>query len=180
MSEMGQDQAWLRKAIGIAVAVAACAVAIRIWSGYPANPKGETSLSVALMIVVCAALVRFLAYLHQLWQSGNDRPIAAFRNAFPSAAREFAPIAIGVAVLAVFLFSISYLKSMIAAVVPFWADAPLAASDRLLFVDPEGLRLRFTLSCRCWDSSTAFGMPRISVALCGCFTGGRATRPDTF
>jgi hypothetical protein len=46
------------------------------------------------------------------------------------------PIMAGVALICVFLYSISFLKSMISAVVPFWADAALTATDRAIFVDP--------------------------------------------
>ena len=90
---MGRDRAWLFKAIGIAVVAAACAVAVRIWTGYPGNPTGETSLTVAVVVVVLAALGRFLIYLWRLWRAGTERPIAAIRESFPAAAREFVPIA---------------------------------------------------------------------------------------
>ena len=138
---MGRDRAWLFKAIGIAVVAAACAVAVRIWTGYPGNPKGETSLTVAVVVVVLAALGRFLIYLWRLWSASTERPIAAIRESFPAAAREFVPIALGVAVIGAFLFSLSYLKSMITAIVPFWADDLLAASDRMMFVDPQAIAL---------------------------------------
>jgi len=138
---MGQDRAWLWRAFALSALTVSCALAIRLWSGYPGHPKGETSLTVALLVVVLTALGRFLIFLWGLWKSGNQRPIAAIREAFPPAALAFLPIAIGVLMIGAFLISLSYLKSMITAIVPFWADDLLAASDRMMFVDPQAIAL---------------------------------------
>jgi hypothetical protein len=138
---MGRDREWLFKAIGLAAVAAICAMAMRLWTGYPGNPKGETSLMVALVVVTLTALGQFLMFIWRLWRSGASRPIAAIRARFPSAAVQFAPIAIGVLTIGTFLFSLSYLKAMITAVVPFWADAPLAALDRSVGLDPQGIAL---------------------------------------
>ena len=54
------------------------------------------------------------------------------------------PIVAGVAILSVFLFSITLSKSMIPAVVPFWADAPFAAIDRAMLIDPEAMAVRLS------------------------------------
>ncbi len=138
---MGRDREWLFKAIALAALVAAWAVAVRLWTGYPAVPKGETSLKMALLVVALAALGQFLIYLWRLWKAGQDSPIAAIQREFPAAALRFLPIVIGVAVISTFLVSISYLKSMITAIVPFWADAPFAAMDRAIFVDPQAIAI---------------------------------------
>ena len=138
---MGRDQAWLLRCAAIAAATIICAVSIRLWSGYPGNPKGETSLTVAVFIVVMAALVRFLLYLGTLWNSGCEHPLSRVRQDLPAAARGFLPLVLGILIIGSFLFSLSYLKSMITSVVPFWADAPLAASDRFLHIDAEAIAL---------------------------------------
>ena len=138
---MGRDREWLFKVIGLAVLAAVCAAAMRLWSGYPATPKGENSLTVALVVVTLVATGRFLVFLSAQWKSGNDRPIAAIREAAPSAFLQFMPIALGVLAIGGFLFSLSYLKSMITAIVPFWADAPFAAMDRAVGLDPQRLAI---------------------------------------
>jgi hypothetical protein len=53
----------------------------------------------------------------------------------------FLPLPIGVITVSAFLSSMTFLKSMIVAVAPFWADAPLAAIDRFFFIDPEQIAL---------------------------------------
>jgi hypothetical protein len=138
---MGRNQQWMWPAFLLASGAALCALLIRIWSGYPGNPKGETSLTIALLVVVFAALGRFLIYLWSLWRSGVERPAARIRADVPQAAIDFAPIAVGVALIGLFLFSLSYLKSMITAVVPFWADDFFAATDRAIWVDAEAIAL---------------------------------------
>lgn len=138
---MGRDRDWLWRCIALAGVAIGCAIAVRLWTGYPGNPKGENSLTVALVVVTFTALGRFLIFLWNLWKGGNERPIAAIRAALPSATLAFLPIAIGVMVIGAFLFCMSYLKSMITAFVPFWADDALAATDRFMFVDPQAIAL---------------------------------------
>jgi hypothetical protein len=138
---MERDRDWLWRSIALAAVAIICALAIRLWTGYPGNPKGENSLNVALAVVTLIALGRFLIFLWSLWKDGNDRPIAAIRAALPEATLAFLPIAIGVVAIGAFLFSLNYLKSMITAFVPFWADGWLAATDRYMFVDPQAIAL---------------------------------------
>lgn len=138
---MGQDRDWLWRSIALAAVVIGCALAIRLWTGYPGSPKGENSLTVALVVVTLTALGRFLFYLWELWKGGNERPIAAIRAVLPAATLAFLPVAVGVLVIGAFLFSLSYLKLMITAFVPFWADETLAATDRFMFVDPQAIAL---------------------------------------
>jgi membrane-associated phospholipid phosphatase len=118
-----------------------CAMAIRLWTGYPGNPKGETSLTVALLVIALTALARFLLFLWSLWKDGNPHPSAAIKAALPAATLGFIPIAIGVITIGSFLVSISYLKSMITVIVPFWADGPLAATDRMMSIDAQSIAL---------------------------------------
>jgi hypothetical protein len=138
---MERDKEWLWRMGALAALTICCAGAIRLWSGYPSNPKGVTSLTVALMVVTLTALCRFLLFLWGLWKEGDPHPIAAIRTALPSATFSFLPIAAGVLMIGAFLISLSYLKSMITAIVPFWADELLAASDRIMFVDPQAIAL---------------------------------------
>lgn len=138
---MGRDQKWLWPAILLAMGTAFCALIVRLWSGYPGNPKGQTSLTVALLIITFTALGRFLIYLGKLWQAGIEHPAARLRADLPRAILDFTPIVLGVLTIGLFLFSLSYLKLMITAVVPFWADAMFAASDRAIFVDAQAIAL---------------------------------------
>src|SRR5436190_1881828 len=127
--------------IALSATAILCAVAIRLWTGYPGNPNGENSLNVAIAVVILTALCRFILFLWSLWKAGNEHPLAAIREAVPAATVAFLPIAIGVLAIGSFLFCLSYLKSMIPAIIPFWADALLAQTDRMLFIDPQAFAL---------------------------------------
>jgi hypothetical protein len=88
-----------------------------------------------------AALWRFLRYLFRLWTENVDRPAARIRADYRAALLSFLPILIGIAVICAFMSATTYLKSMIVAVSPFWADAPLAEIDRAIFVNPERIAI---------------------------------------
>ena len=128
-------------AIAIAMVAILCATALNLITGYPGRPSGMTSLTTTLMIVVLTAFVRFLHYVFGLWRADDGHPIARIRADFIPALIGFAPIAIGVAIIGAFLYSITFLKSMIPAVIPFWADAPFAAIDRAMFIYPQTIAI---------------------------------------
>lgn len=138
---MERDRYWYYPAIFVALGTAICAAVIRLATGYPGAPDGQTSLKVAIFIIVVAALFRFLRFLFRLWRAGEDHPISRMRTEFAPALLGFVPIAVGVAILSVFLFSITLLKSMIPSVVPFWADPPFAAMDRAMFINAQAIAL---------------------------------------
>lgn len=138
---MGRDQDWLFPAIAIAIAALLIAAAVNFLTAYPGHPSGLTSLKAAVAIVIVAAFFRFIRFLFRLWQSGEASPTVRIAAEFRPALAAFLPIIAGVAVLSTFLYSITFLKSMIPAVVPFWADALFAATDRALFIDPQAIAL---------------------------------------
>jgi len=138
---MGRDQLWLKPAIAITMAAVLCTVALKFITGFPGRPSGMTSLVAALTVVVVTAFFRFLRYFYGLWRDGEAHPLAKIRAQFRPALLTFTPVAAGVAILVTFLYSITFLKSMIPAVVPFWADAAFAATDRAMFIDPLAIAL---------------------------------------
>ncbi len=138
---MGRDREWILPAIAMAMMAILCATAVSAITGYPAKPSGLTSLTMTLLIVVAAAFTRFMAYLYQLWRSGEVRPSARIIADLPMALGEFMPIAIGVVTIGAFFYSLTFLKSMIPAVIPFWADAPFAAMDRAMFIYPQAIAI---------------------------------------
>lgn len=138
---MGRDQQWLIPAIAIAMATALCATILKLVSGYPGQPSGMTSLKAAVAIVIITAFFRFMRFFFAMWREGVESPSQRIAAEFRPALAGFAPIAAGVAILATFLYSITFLKSMITVVVPFWADGLFAATDRILFIDPQSIAL---------------------------------------
>lgn len=140
---MGRDQDWIYPAIAIAVVAALCATILKFATGYPGQPRGVTSLTAAIVVVVLTALFRFLRFFVGMWQAGEEHPAARMWHKLRPALINFAPIAAGIAILSIFLSSLTLLKSMIPAAIPFWADAAFAATDRMIFVDPEALGQAF-------------------------------------
>ena len=134
---MGRDGTWVYPASLVAAAYALSTFLIKAITGYPGLPSGDTSLRAALFIVVLTALCRFLIYFFRLWRSGEVHPTARLISDFVPAVRAFAPIAAGVAIISIFLFSVTLSKSMIPAVVPFWADNMFAATDRAIWLEPQ-------------------------------------------
>jgi hypothetical protein len=131
---------WLWWIAAAAAATLALAYALGRISGYPGRPTSKSVLIVTLTAVAVIALVRFLIYVARLWRRGEESPMQAIRKDAPVALAAFYPIPVAAFLLAVFFSAIAWLKSMIPAFVPFWADAPLAATDRLLipFALPRG------------------------------------------
>lgn len=138
---MEREQDWIYPALAIALVTATCAAFLKIMTGYPGMPSGSTSIRAAIAVIVLAALYRFLRFLFKIWLAGEDHPASRIQSEFRRSLRAFVPIVIGVAIISAFLISITLLKSMIPAVVPFWADPPFAAIDRALFIDPQSIAL---------------------------------------
>lgn len=121
---------WILPASGIAAATFACAVLVRAATGYQGLPRGSTSLEAAIMIVTFSAIIRLIVHIVRMWRAGVDRPAQRLLQSAGAGIRWQLHIVLGVAIVGVFLYSITGLKSMIVAVIPFWADAPLEAFDR--------------------------------------------------
>jgi hypothetical protein len=138
---MYRDREWLLPALFIALMTMAMAFTISVATGYPARPSGIASLQLAVAIVVIAALLRFLRHLYQMWRANIPHPYARLRSDFWTAIMAFAPVIAGLVILSVFLYSITFLKSMIPAVVPFWSDDLFAALDRALPIYPQSMAI---------------------------------------
>lgn len=138
---MERKDAWIIRAMPIAGVSIACAIGMRAITGFPGHPKGQTSLTVAIAVVVVAALFRFLRHLFAMWRAAVPNPIERIMADLKPALIDFAPIAVGIVIIGAFLASISFLKSMIVAVVPFWADEPLARIDQMMLIDSQYMGL---------------------------------------
>lgn len=140
---MLRKESWIEPASILAAAAVVWAVLFAMISGFRDHPSGMKSLNISIMVISLAAGTRLLFHVWKLWKAGVSSPLARIREDFIPAVIEFMPIPIGVGLLGVFLVSVNYLKSMISAVIPFWADAPLAASDAALRISPAGLGAAF-------------------------------------
>jgi hypothetical protein len=138
---MERDRDWLLPAVVIAVATMSLAASLKLATHFPGQPSGMASLEATIAIVTIAAFVRFMRHLYILWRTGEDHPISRLKADVRPALQAFAPVAAGIVVVGAFLYSITFLKSMIPAVVPFWADDLFAWLDRAMFVDPQAIAI---------------------------------------
>lgn len=138
---MQRNEAWIIPAVSITGVTISCAIGVCASTGYPSSFTGLSTLSIAILVVTVAAICRFLIHLFRLWRAEIPNPIDRIRAELRPALADFAPVMIGIVVIAVFFSAISFLKSMITAVVPFWADDPLARFDQMLLIDPQALGL---------------------------------------
>jgi hypothetical protein len=138
---MDRDRDWLVPTSVVAAATMFLAALLKFVTAYPGHPSGIASLEAAIGIVTVTAFVRFMRYLYVLWREGEAHPLARIRLEFWPALRTFAPIVAGVVIVGTFLYSITFLKSMITTLVPFWSDSLFAAIDRALFVNPQAIAL---------------------------------------
>jgi hypothetical protein len=139
---MERDRDWLLPAAMIAVVAMFLAASLKIATGYPGHPSGMTSVEATIAIVTVAAFVRFMRHLYGLWRSGEVHPLARLQEGLWPAIQSFAPVGVGVVIVGTFLYAITFLKSMITTIMPFWADPLFAAMDRALFIDPQAMALR--------------------------------------
>lgn len=134
---MEQDRDWLLAAAAIAVLAAIIAALLKLVTGYPGQPNGMAGLEATIILVTLAAFTRFMKYFYGLWREGEPHPMTRLRGAAGPAIRGFGAVAAGIPILGLFLYSMTFLKSIIPAVVPFWSDGIFAAVDRSFFIDPQ-------------------------------------------
>src|ERR1700741_4315540 len=139
---MDRDREWLLPAIVITTMTMGLAFALKISTGYPGHPSGMTSLEATITIVLLAAIFRFLRHFYAMWRTDVAHPFAQLRSEFRPALSSFAPIVGGVVIMVLFLYSITFLKSMITVLVPFWADGLFAALDRIILIHPQAIALK--------------------------------------
>lgn len=132
---MRKSEPWLFPAAAIAGLALSIALVVRASTGFAAFPSANVSLQVALFVVVVSAVFRLIAYIVQMWRCGIADPLPQLLKAVPAAARHQWVILQAVTIVAILLYSLTFLKSMLPTVVPFWADEPLAAFDRLIGFD---------------------------------------------
>jgi len=132
-----ENEGWVQPAILIALGGIAWALIFAAATGFRGRPSGLTTVKLSLAVVAFASACRFMRYVYQLWRAGVPNPITRIRSDFRQGVMDILPLLIGVVAICAFLSSMTFLKSMIVAVVPFWADEPLAMIDRWLLIDPQ-------------------------------------------
>jgi len=132
---MFREEPWLGPAVGIATLGVTAALAVRGITNYSGYPNASITLSVSLLVVCCSPIVRLSIAIGRMWRDGIVDPLDRLRAAAPAAWQEQASIIAAVLLVGILLAAASYLKSLITAVVPFWADAPLARLDEAVGID---------------------------------------------
>lgn len=127
---------WLLPVSAISAAAVTVAALIADLSGHPNRfEPGGRFLLVAVTVAVVWT-VQFLSYLLRLWRAKGS-PFDAIKSDYRKAIPSIIAGTLGIVLMSVFLQAISDLKTMITAVIPFWADRPLLAFDLALFGDVQ-------------------------------------------
>lgn len=139
-----RDARWLWPATLLAAALLVTAFMLKLALGFTGTPDLSKSLSLAVLVMVAVAMFRLFYFIGRMWWAGIDRPIRELRSNLKSGLQSQLVIVSGIAIIAATLFAMTFLKSMIAAVAPFWADPVLHRTDQWLHVDPAGLARLFS------------------------------------
>lgn len=109
-------------------------------TGYPMRDfdfRGRFLLVIAVVAMIWS--IQFLIYFFDLWRTNVEKPLTTMRTDYRRALPSILSGSVGILLVGTFLYSISTLKMMMTAVVPFWADQSLLAIDRLLIGDVQSV-----------------------------------------
>jgi hypothetical protein len=130
---------WLLPVSAIAAAAVTVAALVADFTGHPNRFEPGGRFLLVAVVVAVVWIVQFLGYLIRLARAGEASPLTAIKSDYRKAIPSLIAGTLGIVVMSVFLQAISELKTMITAVVPFWADAPLLAFDLALLGDIQPL-----------------------------------------
>lgn len=136
---LARESRWLWAAAFISSILLLTAFAMKLSLGFTGQPSIGRSVSVAVLLVVAVAVLRLLFFVGRMWMSGVAHPLRELRRVARQGVETQLVIVAGIAIISVALFALTFLKSMIASAVPFWADPPFHATDQWLGISPAAI-----------------------------------------
>jgi hypothetical protein len=124
---------WLKAAAIAAIFTFSLAAFVAKATGYPGRPDEADAAAFFGVIIFGVTIARGAVLLTRFAIRREPHPLASWGKAMVVALPAYVATFTGTALVALFLASISWLKSMMPVVVPFWADRVLGGYDRLLF-----------------------------------------------
>lgn len=131
------DEDWVFPATLFVAVQYVLALGLSAALGFPATPPIVGYLAVGSVVILAGAIVMLGRAIWSLTNAGEPHPIPALANKFRKNRRELFIAALGIQLVVLQVGSLTWLKSMMPLVVPFWADPMLADLDQALFgTDP--------------------------------------------
>lgn len=147
---MTKDSDWVLPCVLMLIVQHCVALALSHFVGFAERPPTISYMLMALILSTAGGLTFFLRKMWRLWKEGEDHPLGRLMSdsdwpAIWSYLLGFQLVAVQIAVL-------TWLKDMLPLAIPYWADEPLAALDRL------------ALGVDAWRTIPAWLIPALEVA----------------
>ena len=139
------DAQWVVPAAIFVAAQYAIAVVASLALGFPHLPPLVGYLVIGGVATVGGAVVLLLRTMWTLYRSGDAEPARALRRLGREHRSRLLVAAIGIQLVVLQVGSLTWLKSLMPLIVPFWADPMLADLDYWLFLGHDPWRLLLPL-----------------------------------
>jgi hypothetical protein len=131
------DEDWVIPAAMFVGVQYAIALSLSVALGFPHIPPLLGYVTIGAMVTVCGGVWLLLRTLWRLYRSGIDHPAREIAALIASHQRRLAIAILGIQLVVLQMGSLTWLKTLMPLVVPFWADAYLANLDAVIFgTDP--------------------------------------------
>ena len=136
------DEDWVYPATCFVAVQYVLALGVSLALGFPAVPPIVGYMAVGLVVMLAGALILIARTVWVFAKSGERRPLRSLADKIGRNRRPLLIAALGIQLVVLQVGSLTWLKSMMPLVVPFWADPMLADFDRAVFgTDPWKLLL---------------------------------------
>ena len=131
------DEDWVIPAAMFVGVQYAIALSLSVALGFPHIPPLLGYVTIGAMVTVGGGVWLLLRTLWRLYRSGIDHPAREIAALIASHQRRLAIAILGIQLVVLQMGSLTWLKTLMPLVVPFWADAYLANLDAVIFgTDP--------------------------------------------
>jgi hypothetical protein len=124
---------WLIAACLFALVLFFAAASLAVLAGNPRRPAFQSVASVFSVVMFAVLIARFVILMIRLLRAQEPHPLFAWSRAIREKIFGVFAIFLGSAAICLFLVSISWTKSLLPQLVPFWADHVLSSVDKALF-----------------------------------------------
>jgi membrane-associated phospholipid phosphatase len=139
---MGRDSDWVLPALVFVAFQYAVALTLSARLGFPHVPPLFGYFLVGMVVTVAGGVFLMLRSMWHLMAAGEQRPASALLTQLAANKSRILIGILGIQLVVLQIGSLTWLKSMMPLVVPFWADPMLADLDKAIFgTDPWRLLL---------------------------------------
>ena len=137
MLPIANDRDWVFPALVFVAIQYSIALALSVRLGFPHIPPLFGYFVIGLLVTVAGGVILMLRSMWRLIVAGEQRPAAALLAQLRAGRSRIFIAVIGIQLVVLQIGSLTWLKSMMPLVMPFWADPMLANLDHAIFgTDP--------------------------------------------